>query len=220
MVRFRNILPVLLIGSSLAGCATGPNMTNPAWYSNRGYYSENQPVVQRTNYTLDVSTAGGGVPNYEIGRLSDWFDTLQLRYGDRIYVEDPTGSARVRADVARLAAAYGLLLSDGAPVTAGPARPGSARVVVRRSTASVPTCPNWRQSGLPTGIESTESYYGCATNSNIAAMVANPEDLILGRGGESGGDPDLAAKAVKSYRDAGQTGGGGKTIKAESTGGK
>ena len=216
MVRFRNILPVLLLGSSLAGCATGPNMQNEAWYSNRGYYSENQPVVQRTNYVLDVTTTGNGMPTTEAARLSDWFDTLQLRYGDRIYVEDPTGNARVRADVARVAAAYGLELTDGAPVSAGAARPGSARVVVRRSTASVPTCPNWRQAGLPNGIESTESYFGCAMNSNIAAMIANPDDLVLGREGEPGGDPTLAAKAIESYR---KNTGAGKAPEAVSAGG-
>ena len=217
MVRFRYIVPVLLIGSSLAGCATGPNMTNPAWYSNRSYNPENQPVVERTSFVLDIATTSAGVPNSEAGRLADWFDSLQLRYGDRIHVEDPAGNARVRADVARVAAAYGLLLSEGTPISAGTARPGSARVIVRRSTASVPNCPNWRQAGMSGGLESTESNFGCSMNSNIAAMIANPEDLVLGREGEPGGDADMAAKAIKSYRD---NSGAGKAPEAVSAGGK
>jgi pilus assembly protein CpaD len=201
MVRFRKFVPVLLIGSTLAACQTGPNMQNPAWYSNRGYYPENQPVVERTNYVLDLATNGSGISGSELDRLNAWFDSLDLRYGDRVYVDDPIGGTRVRADVAKVASSHGLLLSDGAPVTAGSAQAGMARVIVRRSTAVVPNCPNWRQSGMSGGLESTESNYGCATNSNIAAMIANPEDLVRGRDGEPGGDPGMAAKAVTSYRN-------------------
>lgn len=217
MVRFRNIVPALLLGSTLAACATGPNMKNPAWYSNRSYYPENQTVIQRTNFLLDVSTTSAGLPNSEAARLGDWFESLQLRYGDRIHVEDPAGNARVRADVAKVAAEYGLLVSEGAPVSAGSARPGTARVIVRRSTASMPTCPNWRQSGMSGGLESTESNFGCSINGNMAAMIANPEDLILGRDREPGGDAETTSKAVKAYREAPPT--SSKTVQAVSTAG-
>lgn len=210
MVRFRNIVPVLLIGTSLAACTAGQSDgRKPAWVSNRSYYPENHPVVERTNYALDVATTGSGLPNGEMSRLGDWFDSLDLRYGDRIYVEDSYRSARVRADVAKVAAAYGLTVSDGAPVTAGNIRPGSARVTVRRATASVPGCPNWRQAKLVGDLESTESNYGCAVNSNIAAMVANPNDLVLGQSGEPTGDPDSATKAITTYRNTAPTGAGG-----------
>lgn len=217
MVRFRKIVPVLMVGSLLAACQTGPNMKNPAWYSNRGYYPENQPVVERTSFALDVATTSQGVPGSEVDRLTEWFDSLKLRYGDKVYLEDPLGNARVRGDVARVAGAYGLILSEGVPATAGTPRPGSARVIVRRATASVPGCPNWRQAGMPSGIESTESNFGCAMNSNIAAMVANPEDLVLGREGEPGGDPDMATKAITSYRS--NTGAGKAPEKVSSTSG-
>ena len=41
---------------------------------------------------------------------------------------------------------------------------------------------------------------GCGVNSNLAAMVANPEDLIYGREGAITGDVNAAAKAVMFYR--------------------
>ena len=44
------------------------------------------------------------------------------------------------------------------------------------------------------------SNYGCAVNSNIAAMVANPQDLVHGREGSGVGRCRTAAKAVESYR--------------------
>jgi pilus assembly protein CpaD len=56
---------------------------------------------------------------------------------------------------------------------------------------------------------STESNFGCATNSNIAAMIANPNDLVLGQEGTISGDAATASKAIKQYREAQPTGAGG-----------
>ena len=43
-------------------------------------------------------------------------------------------------------------------------------------------------------------------NSNLAAMVADPVDLIHGREGSVVGDTQTATKAVESYRSAKPTG--------------
>jgi pilus assembly protein CpaD len=111
-----------------------------------------------------------------------------------------------------------MLLSDGAPVTAGAVQPGLVRVVVSRTTASVPGCPNWRQSHLPGAPVSTAAEFGCATNSNLAAMIADPNDLVLGQEGAVPGDPATAVKAIKQYREAKPTGADGIT-KVSTTGG-
>jgi pilus assembly protein CpaD len=50
------------------------------------------------------------------------------------------------------------------------------------------------------------SNFGCTVNSNIAAMVANPEDLIHGREGIGTGDVNTAARAVLYYRSTPPTG--------------
>jgi pilus assembly protein CpaD len=44
------------------------------------------------------------------------------------------------------------------------------------------------------------SNFGCSVNSNLAAMIADPEDLIHGREGDGVGDPRTGAKAVNYYR--------------------
>jgi pilus assembly protein CpaD len=179
---------------------------------NRSLYSVNQPVVERTDYALDVSAPSGNLSAVERGRLRAWFDSLDLGYGDRVFVDEPYGPAGGTADVARVAAEYGLLLSRGAPVTEGEVRNGSLRVVVSRSIASVPGCPNWR----PTkSLNATSPNYGCATNSNLAAMIADPSDLVLGQSGTIAPGDGRGAKAVKSYRDAPLTGAGG--LKVESS---
>lgn len=167
-----------------------------------GVDSLNQPVVERTDYVLDLQAPSGGLSAVEKGRLRGWFEGLGVGYGDAVFVDEPYGPGPGAADVATIAAEYGLLLSAGAPVTSGPVQPGSVRVVVARSTAYVPDCPR----GGKNGPSSTSPNYGCSVNSNWAAMVANPSDLVLGQAGAAGGNTDTGTKAIKVYREAIPTG--------------
>lgn len=169
---------------------------------NRTLYSLNQPVVQRTDFVLELPTEGDRLMAFERARLGSWLRSLGVGYGDRVFVEHD-GDAAPREDVARVAAEYGLLLSDGAPVLPGAVQPGHLRVIVSRSTASVPGCPSTEKS---TGAGATSPDYGCAVNSNLAAMVADPSDLVLGQEGSGTGDAATATKAIKVYREAKPTG--------------
>ena len=93
-----------------------------------------------------------------------------------------------------------MIVLAGAPVTRGAVQPGMVRVVVSRRRAIVPGCPNWSVKSEPNFRNSNTSNYGCGVNSDLAAMVANPEDLIHGREGVVTGDVVTAAKAVQLYR--------------------
>ena len=203
MTRFTSSVALVAVALTVSACGPETNRLTPV--SNPSLYSANQPVVQRTDFVLDVASSGG-VPASEKARLADWFESLNLGYGDRVYVDGAGyADARSRADVAEVAADYGLLLSNGAPISAGAAAPGMVRVVVSRATASVPGCPVWEdeQVGAP---ERTATNYGCATNSNLAAMIADPSDLVLGQAGSGASDGTVGAKAIKVYREAPPTG--------------
>ena len=171
----------------------------------RGLAAVNVPVIQRSNYALDVAAPDGSLSASERARLDDWFRSLQLGYGDNIYV-DGAYSDTVRGDVARVAGQYGMLVSSGAPVTQGPVAPGSVRVVVSRSRAEVPGCPNWSVPAQPNYNNRIMSNYGCGVNSNIAAMVANPEDLIHGREGDPYVDAAAASRGIGVYYSTPPTG--------------
>ena len=108
--------------------------------------------------------------------------------------------------MAQIAGNYGMLVSAGAPVTAGAVAPGVVRVVVARTVASVPNCPNWSTPSSPNYNNKTMPNFGCGVNSNLAAMVANPEDLVHGREGSGVGDAMTASKAVGAYRSQEPTG--------------
>lgn len=191
----------LLLGLGLAGCGAMP--------TNTSLYSTKVPVVARSSMTMDIVTTPGGLPVSEQQRLAGWFETLDLRYGDRVALESPDQNPAVFGAVRDLAARYGLMLADTAPVTAGMVAPGQARVVITRSTASVPGCPDWSvktdmnyNNGLSPG-------YGCAVNGNLAAMVADPQDLLEGKKGASETVIATSNKAISTYRDMEPTGKGG-----------
>ena len=206
MTRF-NISAALLIAGTLSACGPETNRLTPV--SNPSLYSVNQPVVQRSDFVFDLAAAGGGVPSSERARLADWFDSLDLRYGDRVYITDQGYSdPRSRDDIADVAADYGLLLSEGAPFSVGSAAPGMLRVIVSRTGATVPGCPIWEDQmvGAP---ETTSTNFGCATNSNLANMIADPNDLVRGQTGDMMRDVQ-GSKAVKLYRERTPGGSGGK----------
>ncbi|MDB5690319.1 MAG: hypothetical protein JWL91_2195 [Sphingomonas bacterium] len=196
MKRLTPTFALIALGLTLAAC--GP--------VNRGLESVNQPLVTRTDYIFDVRAGMDGLGEGEGQRLAGWFDSLQLGYGDHVSVDDPAGSPPVRDGVARIAARYGLLLAAAPPIVGPVAEPGSARVIVSRSTAAVDNCPNWSRKSQPEFAASTMSNYGCATNGNLAAMVADPQDLIQGRSGDAGSDARTAVKAIRTFRDAEPTG--------------
>jgi pilus assembly protein CpaD len=191
----RNIKFLTIAGLTvaLAGCGTLP--------TNTSMYSVHQPVVERTTMAIDVSADSSGIPANDQRRMTEWFDGLELGYGDRVAIDYGDGYANASAAkfVAKAAAERGVLMSDTAPVTAGQVAPGTIRVVLTRSTASVPTCPDWSSNYENNYNAGNHSNHGCAINSNLAAMVADPEDLVRGRDNKKL-DTNSGKNAVNTYR--------------------
>jgi pilus assembly protein CpaD len=198
----------LSLGLALSACGGMP--------SNRTLESVNQPVVQRNSYVFDVSTLpGGGVSISEQRRLAGWFEAMDLRYGDRIAIDDPLEAAATRQAIEGIAARYGMLVGDTAPVTAGDVLAGSARVVVTRTVAEVPGCPAWKEKTDANLSNGTYSGYGCAVNGNMALMVADKEHLVHGARGTGETVVMSSNKAIDSYRSEKPTGTEG--LKSNST---
>lgn len=191
----------LALGLGLAGCGGMP--------TNTSLYSTKVPVVERTNFTLDVATTASGLPISEEQRLDGWFETMDLQYGDRIAIENPGQNPAVTNAIRNLAGRYGLIVSDTAPVTSGFIDPGQARVVITRSTAAVPNCPDWSAKSDMNYNNAMSPNFGCAINGNLAAMIADPQDLLEGKKGSSETVIATSNKAISTYRDTAPTGAGG-----------
>lgn len=204
------ILAALLPAALAAGC-TGTQ--------NRGVESVHQPVVSRSDYAIDLASPGGDLAIGETARLRGWLTGLGLRYGDRVAIDDPAQGSRPREQVAAIVGDYGMLLADTAPVTQAAVAPGTMRVFVSRMSASVPNCPDWSRTAGANFDQHTWTNYGCGVNSNLAAMVASPGDLVRGTAGR-GNDAATSYKAIDTYRKAVPSGGGGAITKTETTGGR
>jgi pilus assembly protein CpaD len=189
----------------LIALATGLAACNTADLPDKGLAEVNVPVVTTADYVFDAAAPGGALAPGEADRLNGWFQGLGLGYGDSVYV-DGTYADLARAQVAAIAGHYGMMVAAGVPVTTGAVVPGTVRVVVSRRRAVVPNCPNWSLPSQPTYDNRTFSNFGCAVNTNLAAQVANPEDLVHGREGSGVGDTTTAAKAVLFYRSTPPTG--------------
>ncbi|HEU5482900.1 MAG TPA: CpaD family pilus assembly protein [Sphingomicrobium sp.] len=196
----RTKLIAVLLASALAGCMTPGDNT-----ADRGVSAVNEPVMSRATFTIDLAAPGGTLPSEEVARLEGWFSGLNLGYGDSIFV-DGAYSTSAGAQVTEVAGRYGLMVLPAAPVTAGAVPPDSVRVVVSRTRAEVPGCPNWTIPSQPNFKNRMMPNFGCGVNSNLSAMVANPEDLFHGRDGSGVGDALTAVKAVDYYRKAEPTG--------------
>ena len=193
-MRIVSMALITALGLSLTACGTNT--------ANRSVYSERQPVVSKTNYVLDLSAGAGGLSTAEQNRLSGWFDALELGYGDRVSIDDPSYAASTVAKnaVENIVARYGLLISEKAPVTEGHVPAGLMRVVVSRTSASVPGCPDFSHRSHTDFQARTSPNYGCGTNGTLAAMIADPDDLIRGKNAD-GEDQARASKAIRAYRD-------------------
>jgi pilus assembly protein CpaD len=188
----RSKIILIALASSLAACNT-PDLPD------KGVAAVNVPVVTTADYVFDAAAPDGALAAGESDRLNGWFQGLGIGYGDSIYVDGPYADA-ARGQVAAIAGQYGMMVSAGAPMTTGAVQPGTVRVVVSRRRAEVPHCPNWSLPSSPNFDNRNMSNFGCAVNTNIAAMIANPEDLIHGREGMATTDVDAASKGVLLYR--------------------
>ncbi|HEX2803159.1 MAG TPA: CpaD family pilus assembly lipoprotein [Sphingomicrobium sp.] len=195
----RKTIAILLV--SAAAACTAPGQDTSA----RGLSSVHEPVLNRSVFALDVAAPGGIIPPAELARVDGWFRSLGVGYGDSIFVDGPYAET-ARAQVAELAGNYGMMVRAAAPVTAGMVAPDMVRVVVSRTRVDVAGCPDWSVPSQPNVLNNSMSNFGCALNSNLAAMVADPEDLVHGREGTGVGDAATATKAVTFYRTTPPTG--------------
>lgn len=184
-------LTIVAFGSLLAACNAPDRVES-------GMSTTNVPVVSQTSYVFDAAAPSGVLAPDEMERLDNWFGSLGLGYGDSVYVDGSDGPAR--GQVAAVAGQYGLLVSDGAPVTPGAVTPGSVRIVVSRAKAHLPGCPDWSRQSQPDFNNKVMSNYGCGVNGALAAQVANAQDLVKGQAGPAAGDGATASKAINMYR--------------------
>ena len=72
-------------------------------------------------------------------------------------------------------------------------------VTVEQYAVTLPACPDFTSSISDNHNNQVHSNWGCATATNLGLMVANPEDLISGRG-RVAGDGEALTLGIQRYR--------------------
>ncbi len=189
----------------LSSCAT----KHTQW---TGAETVKRSTVELVRLTHDVRLdAGGALSETERQRLDGFLASISFGYGDELAIDagDAPGAEARRAAIASYLRARGIQVSPRSVVYGARPATDGARIVVGRYVVTPPRCPDWSKPASPDYTNTASSNFGCASATNIGLMVANPRDLIQGRGDETM-DAELAARAVRNYRL-------GKTKKLKST---
>lgn len=199
----QNIITGLAASTLMAALAVAGGAHAGEKKFNRSVESIRQPVVSYANYIFDVAeNQNGGLADSERERLEGWLQSIDIGYGDNVAIA--TGgdgySRAMRDGIALVVARHGLLVQTDDTATAGRAQAGSVRIIVRRATASVPGCPDWSDKAENSGTAASPNY-GCGVNGNLAAMVANPSDLVRGQTSDSILRTATSNKSIEVWRN-------------------
>jgi pilus assembly protein CpaD len=205
--RLKLALPV---AAALAlGACSAPHGPDP--YENV-YVSQ----VHWERYPIEVGkgTMKMNVPTTSARLSPDQEDTI-VRFAQQarrteasqVVVSQPanaTHAGPVAAKVAQLLASEGLPPRSIVSATYNGGRTAPVVVSFARHFASSPECGDWSQSITETGHNEPYANFGCAQQHNIAALVANPQDLNVPR---TSTPPDAMrrSKVIADYRTGSDT---------------
>ncbi|MDJ0611503.1 MAG: CpaD family pilus assembly lipoprotein [Kiloniellales bacterium] len=211
-IRRASSLLALASGLGLMGCLP-PDTTiqdyNPLTYGNWRQIPARPDVfvesVKLVHYA-DFEPQSVRLDAVERDRLQQFMAEGNLRLGDRIEVQvpqDPYGAATPKIS-ARSDYMRDELSGLGLPITVveTPALPGGANyvaVVVNRAVVMTPDC----DTGEPWIANRPDYQVGCAYNSALGMMVADPRDLVRGRL-LGPADAESTARGIKGYREPAQ----------------
>jgi len=148
---------------------------------------------------LDLRFAPGtaSLSPVDAARLRRLAASGRIAPGDRVMIATagPPHLAEARAGaVLKVLQSYGI----AAVATTANMPPNHGVIEVTRTLVTLPPCPNWSKRPNADFDNQPSSNFGCATETNLGMMVANPTDLASGLPvGPSAGQP--AAAAVNRY---------------------
>lgn len=166
---------------SVAGCAGGDMALDDAYVPLTP--SERYPIeYAKGPITLQVASDHGTLQPSQVNAVAGFARQSMSGGLTPVMIRRPAGggaSARVAEEVA------GLMLQQGVPrnmirMATYPA-PASAPVQLAyvKSYAHTKPCGEWLENAADTGSNEHMSNHGCAVQSNIAAMIANPENIVV-----------------------------------------
>jgi len=158
--------------------------------------------VDTLRFSHDVAFAGSatGMNAASQAALTAFLWQNSVTGEDEVLIGAPLDGPDASLAKRRAAAVERVLGSAGlaATVVALPEGPVSVHIV--RHVVTPPACPDWSKPALRDHGNSVHSNFGCATATNLGAMVARPQDLVEGR--EPGPhDSTVLVRGIRKYQD-------------------
>ena len=188
-----------LTGMLVAGSCAAP-MADPNGMMEDG--AVNHPILVEPSFRdLKVNYGGAGLSDEDAVKFDTFLADYRARGNGSLCISVPSGGSSREAITyfAERAAATGIS-RDKILVSTHDAANGDTRVDVSyiAYTARTDKCGDWSENLAFTLDNSTPKNFGCSVQQNIAAMVADPRDLLGPRGlGES--DAARRATVVTNY---------------------
>ncbi|MCY0092957.1 CpaD family pilus assembly protein [Hoeflea ulvae] len=208
------VFPMLLAATLLSGCAGwgGKSITVGAVPDD---YRINHPIiVSEQERTVDIPVATGdrkltiSMRETVRGAANNYRSSASGAIRIMVPVGSPNaGAASVLAtQVADILRKQGIpgdrILSSPYPVSS-PDDAAPIRIAYLAITASTNECGRWPEDMLANSTENKNwANYGCASQNNLAAQIANPGDLIAPRG-MTPIDAERRSEVIETYRTNG-----------------
>lgn len=175
----------LAVAMGLAGCS-GFNTAEHAQYG--AHYTH--PISVETDVaTLNIGVVPGqpGISPGDRAAIEQFAGAYRQRGHGALTISTPSGSPNAGAATVALSDVRDLLNENGVsasdlaytPYRASGADAGAPLILsFKRYVAHATTCGNWSRDYALDPTNGLTPNHGCATQNNLAAMIANPADLI------------------------------------------
>lgn len=173
------IASAMTLGGCMNDAMVNDQMIEPVAYSG----SDAHPItVAKGPVTLDVDTRQGTLQPLQVNAVTGFTHQAMQAGITPITITRPSGggaSARVTSEIAALIAQQGVSRKlIGIRTYSGPAK-GPVHISYVSTYAKTKACGQWPQDVTETEDNTNMPSHGCSVQANIAAMIANPETLVV-----------------------------------------
>ncbi|MEM5471003.1 CpaD family pilus assembly lipoprotein [Hoeflea sp. AS60] len=210
--------PLLVAVSLLSGCAGWPGHSVTVGAVPDDYRTNHPIIVAERERTVDIPVASGDrkltTSMREIVRGAAQNYRSSASGAVRIMV--PVGSANAGAASVLSTQVADALRKEGVPgdrilsspyQVSSPQDAAPIRIAYMAITASTGECGRWPEDLLADTTDNKHyANFGCATQNNLAAQIANPGDLIAPRG-MTAIDAERRSTVIEAYRTNGAVAG-------------
>nr|WP_257316463.1 CpaD family pilus assembly protein [Shinella pollutisoli] len=208
------VAALLVSAAALAGCGANPDRN--ATHSIPDDYRTRHPIVlTEAEHTMDIPVATGdrSLPRAVRDNIRGFAAEHASKSRGAIQIMLPRGSAnagsadRARKEIRATLTAAGVprdRIIETSYDAGGYGDIAPIRLAFFAIAAKTGPCGEWPEDLVENTMENRNYHnFGCATQSNLAAQIANPMDLVQPRG-MSPIDAERRGVVIETYRDEGQ----------------